>query len=137
MRRIFLWINFVLASLIVLLVFAQAYFTTAYVTGAGESALDTHGFIGFAIIHPAELLVFLTAFGAGPRAWKWIGFKVFPLFLGTVDSFPGAARRGPGQRLGARVPRHAGAGRRGDGRRDRAPRHARPRAQACFARRRA
>ena len=51
MRRIFLWINFVLSSLIVLLVFAQAYFITAYVTGAGEGALDTHGFIGFALIH--------------------------------------------------------------------------------------
>ena len=87
MRRIFLWINFMLASLIVLLVFAQAYFITAYVTGAGQDALDTHGFIGFAIIHPAELLVFLTAFGAWPRAWKWIGFTFFLFFLGTVQIF--------------------------------------------------
>jgi asparagine N-glycosylation enzyme membrane subunit Stt3 len=87
MRRTFLWINFVLSTLIVLLVFAQAYFITAYVTGAGEDALDTHGFIGFAIIHPAELLVFLTAFGAWPRAWKWIGFTFFLFVLGTVQIF--------------------------------------------------
>jgi hypothetical protein len=87
MRRTFLWINFVLASLIVVLIFLQAYFITAYVTGAGDSALDTHGFIGFAIIHPAELLVFLTAFGAWPRAWKWIGFTFFLFVLGTVQIF--------------------------------------------------
>jgi asparagine N-glycosylation enzyme membrane subunit Stt3 len=87
MRRTFLWINFVLSTLIVLLVFAQAYFITAYVTGAGEDALDTHGFIGFAIIHPAELLVFLTSFGAWPRAWKWIGFTFFLFVLGTVQIF--------------------------------------------------
>ena len=87
MRRTFLWINFVLATLIVLLIFVQAYFITAYVTGAGEDALDAHGFIGFAIIHLAELLVFLTAFGAWPRAWKWIGFTFFLFVLGTVQIF--------------------------------------------------
>ena len=87
MRRTFLWVNFALSTLIVLLIFAQAYFITAYVTGAGEDALDTHGFIGFAIIHPAELLVFLTAFGAWPRAWKWIGFTFFLFVLGTVQLF--------------------------------------------------
>ncbi len=87
MRRTFLWVNYVLASLIVLLIFAQAYFITAYATGAGQDALDTHGFIGFAIIHPAELLVFLTAFAAWPRAWRWIGFTFFLFVLGTVQIF--------------------------------------------------
>ena len=85
MKRAFLWFNFVLASLIVVGVFLQAYFITAYVSGAGEDALDTHGFLGFAIIHPAELLVFLTAFGAWPRQWKWIGFTFFLFVLGTVQ----------------------------------------------------
>ena len=87
MRRTFLWINFVLASLIVLLVFLQAYLITAYVAGAGDDALDAHGFVGFAVIHPAELLVFLTAFGAWPRAWRWIGFTLFLFVLGTVQIF--------------------------------------------------
>ncbi len=87
MRRIFLWINFVLASLIVLLIFLQAYFITAYIAGAGEGALDAHGFTGFALIHGAELLVFLTAFGAWPRAWRWIGFTFFLFVLGTVQIF--------------------------------------------------
>jgi hypothetical protein len=85
MRRLFLWINFALASLIVLLVFLQAYFITAYVAGAGESALDAHSVIGFLFIHAAEALVFLTAFGAWPRAWKWIGFTFFLFALGTVQ----------------------------------------------------
>jgi hypothetical protein len=87
MRRIFLWINFVLATLIVVGVFIQAYLITAYATGAGEDALDAHGFLGFAIIHPAELLVFVTAFGAWPRAWRWIAFTFFLFVLGTVQIF--------------------------------------------------
>jgi hypothetical protein len=87
MKRAFLWINFVLASLIVVGVFIQAYLITAYISGAGEDALDAHGFLGFAIIHPAELFVFLTAFGAWRRAWRWIGFTFFLFFLGTVQIF--------------------------------------------------
>jgi peptidoglycan/LPS O-acetylase OafA/YrhL len=87
MRRNFLWINFVLASLIVVLIFLQAYFITAYVAGAGESALDAHGLTGFLFIHAAELLVFLTAFGAWPRAWRWIGFTFLLFALGTVQIF--------------------------------------------------
>ena len=43
MRRTFLWINFVLASLIVLLIFLQAYLIASYAMGAGEGALDAHG----------------------------------------------------------------------------------------------
>jgi hypothetical protein len=85
MKRAFLWINFVLATLITLAIFVQAYFITAYISGAGDSALDAHGFLGFAIIHPAEVLVFLTAFGAWPRAWRWIGFTFFLAVLGTVQ----------------------------------------------------
>ena len=87
MRRAFLWINFVLASLIVVLIFLQAYFITAYVAGAGESALDAHGFTGFALIHGAELLFFLTAFGAWPKSWKRIGFTFLLFALGTVQIF--------------------------------------------------
>jgi hypothetical protein len=87
MRRPFLWINFVLASLIVLLVFLQAYFITAYIAGAGESALDAHGLTGFLFIHAAELLVFLTAFGAWPKAWRWIGFTFLLFAVGTIQIF--------------------------------------------------
>ena len=40
------WVNLVFASIIVIGVFVQAYLITAYVTGAGEGALDAHGFVG-------------------------------------------------------------------------------------------
>ena len=90
MRRTFLWINFVLAALIVVGVFVQAYLITAYVTGSGDTrqnALDAHGFLGFAVIHIAEVIVFLTAFGAWPKAWKWIGFTFLLPLIGTIQIF--------------------------------------------------
>ncbi len=87
MRRNFLWINFVLASIIVAGVFVQAYLIASYAMGAGEGALDAHGIVGGLIIHLSELLVFLTAFGAWPRQWKWIGFCFSLFFVGTVQIF--------------------------------------------------
>lgn len=87
MRRTFLWLNFVLASLIVVLVFLQAYFITAYIAGAGESALDAHGLTGFLFIHAAELFVFLTAFGAWPRQWRWILYTFSLFVVGTIQIF--------------------------------------------------
>ncbi len=87
MRRTFLWINFVLSSLIVLLIFVQAYLIASYTIGAGEGALDAHGVIGGLFIHGFELLVFLTAFGAWPKQWKWIGFTFALFVVGTVQIF--------------------------------------------------
>jgi hypothetical protein len=87
MQRTFLWINFVLSSLIVLLIFVQTYLIASYAMGAGEDALDAHGFVGGLLIHGFELLVFLTAFGAWPKAWKWIGFTFFLFVLGTAQIF--------------------------------------------------
>ena len=87
MRRTFLWINFVLASIIVIAVFLQAYFIASYAMGAGEDALDAHGVVGGIIIHASELLVFLTAFGAWPRAWRWIGVTFGLFVLGTIQIF--------------------------------------------------
>ena len=89
MRRTFLWINFVLASAIVLLIFVQAYLIATYtISNQNEQgALDAHGLIGFLFIHGFELLVFLTAFGAWPRAWRWIGFTFLLFVVGTVQIF--------------------------------------------------
>ena len=136
MRRAFLWINFVLAAFITLAIFLQAYLITAYVSGAGEGALDAHGFIGFALIHLAELLVFLTAFGAWPKQWKWIGFTFFLFVLGTVQIFLAPPDEDPASGVGARPPRRPGSRRGRHVGRDRAPRHARSRAQAWARRRR-
>ena len=87
MRRTFLWINFVLASLIVPLIFLQAYLIASYAMGAGEGALDAHGIVGGLFIHGFELLVFLTAFGAWPKQWRWIGVTFGLFVLGTVQIF--------------------------------------------------
>ena len=89
MRRTFLWINFVLASAIVLLIFVQAYLIATYTIGdfKNESALDAHGLIGFLFIHGFELLVFLTAFGAWPKQWRWIGVTFGLFVVGTVQIF--------------------------------------------------
>lgn len=90
MKRWFLWINVVLAALVVVGVFVQAYSITAYIAGSGTEAadaLDLHGLVGTAIVHPAELLVFLTAFGAWPRAWRWIGFTFLLPLIGTIQVF--------------------------------------------------
>jgi hypothetical protein len=86
-NRTFTWINMVFASIIVVGVFLQAYFITAYATGAGEDALDMHAFLGGIVIHASELLVFLTALVAFWRVWKWIAFNFFLFFLGTVQIF--------------------------------------------------
>jgi hypothetical protein len=87
MRRTWLWINLVAACVVVVGVFLQAYFITAYVTGAGEGALDAHGVIGGIFIHLAELIVFLTALAAFWRQWGWIGFTFLLFALGTVQIF--------------------------------------------------
>lgn len=87
MKRTMLWINFVAASLVVVGVFAQVYFITAYFMDAGEGALDAHGFVGGLLVHGSELIVFLTALGAFWKRWKWIGFNFFLFFLGTVQIF--------------------------------------------------
>lgn len=87
MRRVLLWINFVAASLVALLVFLQAYLITAYATGAGEGALDAHGIVGFLFIHGLEAIVFLSALGAWWGVWKWLGLSFFLILFGTVQIF--------------------------------------------------
>ena len=89
MRRNFLWVNFVLSSAIVLLIFVQAYLIATWAIGNQneEGVLDAHGVIGGLVIHGFELLVFLTAFGAWPRQWKWIGVTFGLFVLGTVQIF--------------------------------------------------
>ena len=81
------WVNLVFASIIVIGVFLQAYFITAYVTGAGEGALDAHGFVGGLIIHGSELIVFLSALVAFWRMWGWIAVNFGLFVFGTIQIF--------------------------------------------------
>lgn len=79
--------NLIFASIIVIGVFLQAYFITAYVTGAGEGALDAHGFVGGLIIHGSELIVFLSALVAFWRMWGWIAVNFGLFVFGTIQIF--------------------------------------------------
>lgn len=85
MRRAATWINLVFAAIVVVGVFVQVYLITAAFTGAGRGALDAHEDLGYAVIHPAEAIVFLSALVAFWRNWRWIAFNFFLPVLGTVQ----------------------------------------------------
>jgi hypothetical protein len=86
-NRVATWLNLVFASIMVIGVFVQAYLIASYAMGAGESALDAHGFVGGLLIHASELLVFLTAIVAFWRMWRWIAINFGLFVLGTVQIF--------------------------------------------------
>ena len=81
------WVNFVFACIIVVGVFLQAYFIASYASGAGEGALDAHGFVGGLVIHGSELIVFLSALVAFWRNWRWIAVCFGLLLFGTIQIF--------------------------------------------------
>jgi hypothetical protein len=87
MKRTATWINLVFASIVVIGVFFQAYFIAAYASGAGEGALDAHGFTGGLIVHGAELLVMLSGFVAFWGAWRLVGMSALLFVFGTVQIF--------------------------------------------------
>jgi hypothetical protein len=87
MKRVFLWVSLVLASIVVIGVAIQLYLIAAWIFGAGKGALDAHKIVGGAIVHPAEILVFLVAFGAWAKNWRNIGISFSLALLGTIQVF--------------------------------------------------
>lgn len=81
------WVNFVFASIIVVAVFVQAYLIASYAMGAGDGALDAHGFVGGIVIHASELIVFLSALVAFWKNWTWIAVCFGLFVLGTIQIF--------------------------------------------------
>ena len=81
------WVNFVFAVIIVIGVFLQAYFIASYASGAGEGALDAHGFVGGLVIHASELIVFLSALVAFWKNWTWIAVNFGLFVFGTIQIF--------------------------------------------------
>jgi hypothetical protein len=79
------WVSFVFATVVAIGIFFQVYFITAYFTGAGEGALDAHGFVGGLIVHPAEVIVFISGLVACWGIWKWAGWSFGLALLGTVQ----------------------------------------------------
>lgn len=86
-RRAFLWVSFGLSVLVLVGVALQLYFIASWLFGAGNGALDAHKAVGGAVVHPAEVLVFLVAFGAWRRNWPAIGWSFALALLGTLQVF--------------------------------------------------
>ena len=86
MRRAFLWISFGLCVIVVAGIVVQLYLIAAWIFGAG-GALDAHKVVGGAVVHPAEILVFLVSFGAWWRNWRNIGVSFSLALLGTIQVF--------------------------------------------------
>jgi hypothetical protein len=85
-RRVFLWLYVVTASIVVVGVLLQAFSIAAYVRGAGVDALDMHETVGF-ITHSVEIIVFLVALVGYWGIWRrlWLPF-LLPL-VGTFQLF--------------------------------------------------
>ena len=81
------WIHLVFASIILIGVPLQVYFIASYFSGAGEGALDAHGFTGGLVVHGSEAIVFLASLVAFWGFWKWVGWSFGLLLLGTVQIF--------------------------------------------------
>jgi len=84
-RRAFLWVSFGLSVLVLAGIVLQLYFIAAWLFGAGNGALDAHKAVGGAVVHPAEVLIFLAAFGAWRRNWRAIGWSFALALLGTIQ----------------------------------------------------
>lgn len=86
-RRAFLWVSLGLSVLVLAGIVLQLYFIDAWLFGAGNGALDAHTAVGGAVVHPAEVLVFLAAFGAWKRNRPAIGWSFALALLGTIQVF--------------------------------------------------
>lgn len=84
LRRGFLWLYVLAASVIVVGVFVQAFSIAAYARGAGADALDLHTSVGF-LVHSIEILVFLLALVAFWGTWRIVGFAALLPVVGTLQ----------------------------------------------------
>jgi hypothetical protein len=84
MRRAFVWISLVLSVVVVVGIALQLYFIAAWIFGAGD-ALDAHKTVGGAVVHPAEVLVFLVAFVGWWRNWRNIAWSFALALIGTIQ----------------------------------------------------
>jgi hypothetical protein len=83
-RRAFVWISFVLSIVVLVGIVLQLYFIAAWVFGE-SGALDAHKVVGGAVVHPAEVLIFLVALGAWWRQWRNVGWSFALALLGTLQ----------------------------------------------------
>jgi len=85
MRRTSMWIETVLAALVVVGVIVQVYLITAYILGGNVDALDAHQNVG-GIVHGVEILVLIAALIAFWKVrWGWIGHAAALPIIGTIQ----------------------------------------------------
>jgi hypothetical protein len=84
MRRNFLWLVLVGGTLVVLAVLWQAFSIAAYVRGAGDGALDAHGF-GSIFVHLGQLAVVIGAIVAYFGNWRAVGLALGFLVLSVAQ----------------------------------------------------
>jgi hypothetical protein len=84
LRRAPLWIVLVGGALVVLAVLWQAFAISAYVRGAGESALDAHLFGSF-VVHFGQLMIVIGAIWAWWGNWKAVGTALGFLVLSVAQ----------------------------------------------------
>jgi hypothetical protein len=95
MRRTFTWVSLALSVIVVGGIAVQLYLIAAWVFGA-SGALDAHKAVGGAIVHPAEVLVFLVSFGAWWRVWRNVAVSFGLALLGTIQVFLAGDVKDPG-----------------------------------------
>jgi hypothetical protein len=84
MKRNFTWVVFLGGILVVLAVLWQAFSIAAYVRGAGDGALDAHGF-GSLFVHIGQLAIVIGALVAYWGNWWMVGGAVGFLVLSVAQ----------------------------------------------------
>ncbi len=84
MKRTFTWLVLVGGVLVVLAVLWQAFSIAAFVRGAGDGALDAHGF-GSLFVHIGQLLIVIGALVAYWGNWPMVGGAVAFLVLSIAQ----------------------------------------------------
>jgi hypothetical protein len=82
--RFLRWVIVVLATIVVVGVFAQAYLISAAYLGVGTDAIDAHGTVG-GIVHGIQALIFLAALAAFWRRWTDVALAFALIAVGTIQ----------------------------------------------------
>jgi hypothetical protein len=86
MRRVFIWLSLVFAAAVLVGLFLQLYFITAWVFGEG-GALDAHKDVGGLVVHPLEILAFVAALIGWWGVWRNVLWSLALPIVGTVQIF--------------------------------------------------
>ena len=84
MRRAFVWISLGLCVIVLAGIVVQLYLIASFMFGE-TGALDAHKVVGGAVVHPAEVLVFLISLAAWWKNWRNVAVSFSLALLGTIQ----------------------------------------------------